>query len=162
MYDLRLRRGVTALHERLLHVIRNCDLSSRPLETNAVASALSLMLLGHNGIVEGVVRDAARDAARLFTPAMTDDDIIALFLSRLPLDWDGEPVRELFFADVQQDNERLAQLVDEYMTMTEHGQGVRALLLNETREARDLAVAIVETLLRPAAAWQPPVAQAAG
>ena len=121
MAELDVFRGVAALHERLVHAIRHSDDGNTPSEVNGIASALSLLLLGPSAIVEGIVREAAREAARAFTPGATDAEIITLFLAGLPVCWGDEPVRELFFAPRYQHAEglrRLAELLSEYEVLT--------------------------------------------
>lgn len=98
-----LTRGITALHDRLLRDIRCYAADEQSMRdgygrVHASATALSLMLFGHNGMLEGSIRTAARHAASNFVAGMTDEVIIGVFLSQLPTLWDGIPVRERFFA----------------------------------------------------------------
>jgi hypothetical protein len=150
MAELDVFRGVAALHERLVHAIRHSDDGNHLSQVSGIACALTLLLLGRNPALEGVVRNAAHEAARAFTPGAADTEIIALFLAGLPVQWDGEPVRELFFAHYQHPEGllRLAELLAQYEALTAHpGSGLsNAEQVELDRRTKLKAVWIVEHL----------------
>lgn len=101
--QVHIDRGLQALHASLVAAIRHQG--GRVKDIDGIASALSLMLVGHNASVEDHVRWAARKARDQFTPGMSEQAVANMFLAYLPVTMFDEPVRQRFFAPRYQDTE---------------------------------------------------------